>query len=153
MMEALKDRLLRLVEPIVEENGVELVDLEVKGSARVILIRVFVDVAGGIRIDDCVRLSRLIEDAIEIENLIPGQYRLEVSSPGLDRPLRTARDFQRNIGRLVEIRYSPSVDETRIESGDILKADETSVTILNQNQQSITIPLAQIKKALIQIKW
>jgi len=145
--------LLRLVEPIVEENGVELVDLEVKGSARVILIRVFVDVAGGIRIDDCVRLSRLIEDAIEIENLIPGQYRLEVSSPGLDRPLRTARDFQRNIGRLVEIRYSPSVDETRIESGDILKADETSVTILNQNQQSITIPLAQIKKALIQIKW
>ncbi len=145
--------MLRLVEPIVEENGVELVDLEVKGSARVILIRVFVDVAGGIRIDDCVRLSRLIEDAIEIENLIPGQYRLEVSSPGLDRPLRTARDFQRNIGRLVEIRYSPSVDETRIESGDILKADETSVTILNQNQQSITIPLAQIKKALIQIKW
>ena len=152
-MEALKDRLLKLVEPIVEENDVELVDLEVKGSSRIILIRVFVDVAGGININECVRLSRLIEDAIEMENLIPGQYRLEVSSPGLDRPLRTPRDFQRNIGRLVEIRYTPSEEETRTECGDIVGADDTSVTILKQDQERLPIPLAQIQKALIQIKW
>lgn len=145
--------MLELVEPLIDENGVELIDLEIKGTARTPLIRVFVDVPGGIKIGECVRLSRLIEEAIDIENLIPGNYRLEVSSPGIDRPLKTPRDFERNIGRLVEIRYALSEDESRVERGDIVAVQEGAVVILTEKKQSRTIPIDRIQKALLQIKW
>ncbi len=151
-MDALIEKLRELIEPILEANAVDLVDLEVRGSKRNLLLRIFVDVPGGISINECVRLSREFEDAIEMENLIPGAYRLEVSSPGIDRPLKTVRDFQRNIGRLVEIQV---YEEDRLQKfrGDILQAEDASIKIQQENGDVIDIPIDRIHKALIQIKW
>ncbi len=151
-MDALIEKLRELIEPILEANAVDLVDLEVRGSKRNLLLRIFVDVPGGISINECVRLSREFEDAIEMENLIPGAYRLEVSSPGIDRPLKTVRDFQRNIGRLVEIQVYEE-DQLQKFRGDILQAEDASIKIQQENGDVIDIPIDRIHKALIQIKW
>lgn len=151
-MDALIEKLRELIEPILEANAVDLVDLEVRGSKRNLLLRIFVDVPGGISINECVRLSREFEDAIEMENLIPGAYRLEVSSPGIDRPLKTVRDFQRNIGRLVEIQVYEE-DQLQKFRGDILQAEDASIKIQQENGDVIEIPIDRIHKALIQIKW
>ncbi len=151
-MDALIEKLRELIEPILEANAVDLVDLEVRGSKRNLLLRIFVDVPGGISINECVRLSREFEDAIEMENLISGAYRLEVSSPGIDRPLKTVRDFQRNIGRLVEIQVYEE-DQLQKFRGDILQAEDASIKIQQENGDVIEIPIDRIHKALIQIKW
>ncbi len=151
-MDALITKLRQIIEPILEENAVDLVDLEVRGSKRNLLLRVFVDVPGGISINECVRLSREFEDAIEMENLIPGPYRLEVSSPGIDRPLKTERDFQRNIGRLVEIQIQKE-DQLQKVLGDILSAENDHVKIQQENGAIVEFPIYAIHKAVIQIKW
>ncbi|MDQ7052708.1 MAG: ribosome maturation factor RimP [candidate division KSB1 bacterium] len=151
-MDALLTKLRQIIEPILEENAVDLVDLEVRGSKRNLLLRVFVDVPGGISINECVRLSREFEDAIEMENLIPGPYRLEVSSPGIDRPLKTERDFQRNIGRLVEIQILKE-DKLQKVRGDILSAEKDHVKIQQEDGDIVEFPISAIHKALIQIKW
>lgn len=149
----MQEKLLDIIRPILEAEGVELVDLELRGSVGNPLIRIFVDEPGGISIDRCVALSREIDDALEIEPLFAGAYRLEVSSPGIDRPLRTERDFQRNIGRLVEIRYEneEGIEETL--TGKIVAASDEQVQVLPPKSGEKRIALDSIKQALIQINW
>lgn len=89
----------RLIEPLVAEAGVELVDLEMGGGR----LKVFLDKEGGIKIDDCARMNRAIGDLLAARDAASGRYMLEVSSPGLDRPLKTARDFARCIGEKVRV--------------------------------------------------
>lgn len=108
----LQEAIQNFISPIVSQMGYDLVDVESAGSDRNRVVRIFVDKQGGIQLDDCARISRTISDEIDILDLIPGRYRLEVSSPGIDRPLRTARDFQRNLGREVTLHFrTPERDE------------------------------------------
>lgn len=106
-------RLSVLVEPLVTREGAELVDLEVAGSRRRPVVRVFVDRPGGVGVDDCARLSRLLETELETAAAVPETYVLEVSSPGIDRPLRDRRHFERYIGHEVEVRLFAPRDERR----------------------------------------
>ena len=93
------ERLRRLIESLVAEAGVELVDLELSGGR----LRVFLDKEGGIKLDDCARMNRAIGDLLAARDAASGRYVLEVSSPGLDRPLKTARDFARCVGQKVRV--------------------------------------------------
>jgi ribosome maturation factor RimP len=93
-----------LIEKVVAEQGAELVDLASAGSGRCPVLRVYVDVPGGTTTEACAALSRAIEPRLEASGLVGERYVLEVSSPGLDRPLRTRRDFARLVGRPVEVR-------------------------------------------------
>ena len=142
-----------LVEPILEQEAVELVDLEIKGSRRNPVIKIFVDVPGGISIDTCTHLARRIRRELDSQEVALENYRLEVSSPGIDRPLRTMRDFQRNIGRLVEVIYENDEGETQSIQGDILDADAEFVDLQIAGRGRKQIALDRINKALIQIKW
>lgn len=92
-----------LVEPILEERNLELVELQVTGSQRRKLIRFYVDGPNGVTIDECVSLSREIGDVFDIHDPIDGGYTLEVSSPGLTRQLKTDRDFERVIGKDLQL--------------------------------------------------
>lgn len=108
-------RLSALIEPLVAREGAELVDLEVAGSRRRPVVRAFVDRPGGIGVDDCARLSRLLETELETVGAVPETYVLEVSSPGMDRPLRERRHYERAIGREIEVRlYAPRDGERRL---------------------------------------
>jgi ribosome maturation factor RimP len=96
--------IFELIARVIAEQGAELVDVTSAGSGRRPILRVFVDVPGGTTADACADLSRAIEARLETSGLVGERYVLEVSSPGLDRPLRTRRDFVRLVGRSVEVR-------------------------------------------------
>lgn len=98
------DRLKALMEPILEAEDAELVDLELAGSRGRPVIRAYVDTEEGVTLDECARLSRLLERELEDVGAVPERYVLEVSSPGLERPLTKRRHFERFAGREVEIR-------------------------------------------------
>ncbi len=100
----LKERIERSVKEVIEREGFELVELAVGDRGHKTLVRVFADrPSGGISVDECARLSRKLSDWFDLENVFERAYILEVSSPGLDRPLVSRRDFERKVGRAVRI--------------------------------------------------
>ncbi|MGH7570396.1 MAG: ribosome maturation factor RimP [Gemmatimonadota bacterium] len=99
-------RLSSLIQPLVAREGAELVDLQIAGSRRRPVVRVFVDRPEGVGVDDCARLSRLLETELETAGAVPEIYVLEVSSPGIDRPLRERSHYERYLGRDIEVRLS-----------------------------------------------
>ena len=115
--------------PILERTGTELVDLEYvkEGSDRI--LRVTLDKEGGLRIDDCETVSRALSDALDEKDFIDDAYMLEVSSPGLLRPLKKPKDFERNQGKEVEIRLYKPLENSKEWVGTLTAYDGESVTI------------------------
>ena len=118
-----------LITPIVEANGFELVDVEYVKEAGNWYLRSYIDKPGGITVDDCEVISRLLSDWLDKEDFIEDSYIMEVSSPGLGRPLKKDKDFERSLGEEVELRlYKPR--NRQKEFTGILKAyDKDTVTL------------------------
>ena len=118
-----------LIQPMIDEHHFELVDVEwVKEGANWYL-RVFIDKEGGITVDDCELISRAFEEILDREDYISENYIFEVSSPGLDRPLKKEKDFARSIGKLVEIRTYRPIEKQKEFCGELTAYDNNSVTI------------------------
>ena len=152
------DRLSALIEPLVALDGAELVDVEVAGSRKKPVVRVYVDRPGGIGVDDCARISRLLEVGLETAAAVPETYVLEVSSPGLDRPLRERRHFERYVGRDVEIRlFAPQGGRRRIVGvlERVADADEDSfaITVVDPEGARWTFAERDIAKARLHWSW
>ncbi|MDZ7264157.1 MAG: ribosome maturation factor RimP [candidate division KSB1 bacterium] len=147
-----KEKISALIAPIIAAHQVDLVDIELKGKPGQLVLRVYVDIVGGIGLDQCAAISRELSDVLDIADLIPGKYRLEVSSPGLDRPLKNARDFERNIGRQVRIKYRGQGDTVTSISGTIKAVTENQL-LLEVNEQPQPIALSTIVLAKIQTVW
>jgi len=141
-----------LISPILEQQRVDLVDLELKGKPGSRVLRIFVDTDGGISLDHCVALSRQISDLLDTRDLISGHYRLEVSSPGLDRPLRTPKDFKRNLGRQVKIKFATATGEPETVTGRIARVTENTVTV-GDNDRSTEIDITTISVAKVLPVW
>lgn len=122
-----------LVRPIIEENHFELVDVEYVKEGANWYLRIYADKEGGINIDDCVLISRALEVRLDEEDFIKDAYILEVSSPGLGRPLKKDRDFERNLGKAVEVKLYRAL-EGRKEYEGILKAyDRDTVLVASED--------------------
>lgn len=150
----------KLVAEVIAGSETELVDLEVKGGKNNPVIRVFLDEPGGISIDRCVALSRDLTDLIDMQDFLLRNYRLEVSSPGIDRPLKSRRDFERNIGREVDITYTASPDDQQHKQaiGEIVAVqagpeEQEQVVLKTKKTGELKIDISSIIKALIRIKW
>ncbi len=118
-----------LLLPIMEENGFELVDVEYVKEGGNWYLRAYIDKPGGISVNDCELVSRKLSDLLDEKDYVEDAYILEVSSPGLGRPLKKEKDFKRSLGELVEVRTYRMV-EKRKEFTGILKAyDDNTVTI------------------------
>ncbi len=144
--------LRELIEPIIENHSAELVDIELKGRIGNQILRIFVDTENGITLRLCERISRDISDILDQKDFFPGKYRLEVSSPGLDRPLKTWKDFRRNISRKVRIDFLDSNgDERRLEG--IIEEVEEEMVFVSVKDDKVAIPLEQIKLAKILPIW
>ncbi len=118
-----------LLEPVVAEAGFELVDVEYVKEAGTWYLRAYIDKPGGITVDDCEMVSRRFSDILDEKDYIEDSYIFEVSSPGLGRPLKKEKDFQRSLGENVEIRTYRSIGGQK-EFGGVLKAfDKDTVTI------------------------
>lgn len=152
------ERVTVVLRPILDALSLELVDIEFKRSGREAVLRLFIDKDGGVTIDDCAEVSRELSAVLDVEEFIPCQYNLEVSSPGLDRPLKTTADYERFAGRLVKIRtYEPYPDDEgnrRKTFVGILEGLADSVVRMKLNEgQTASIPLERVAKANLEFEF
>ena len=140
-----KDRLLVLLEPSVQALGYELVDLDVQTGWRGVL-RIYIDKEAGIELADCELVSRQLSDFLDVEDPLPGHYVLEVSSPGVERRLRTLEHFDRFCGLEVAVQLKVPQDGLQKLRGRIVRIQEESIVIEAQ-EQSWTIELTEIALA------
>ena len=141
-----------LVTPITEENRLELVDVEYKKEGKNWFLRIFIDKEGGVTVDDCTRVSREIEDLIDVEEAVPSSYVLEVSSPGLNRPLKKEKDFLRFKGKRAHVTTYTPIHEQKNFKGTIRDFQE-DILFLDIDSQSVEIPKNQIAKAKLEIEF
>ncbi len=125
----------QLVQPIIDENHFELVDVEYVKEGANWYLRVYADKEGGINIDDCVLLSRALEAKLDEEDFIEDAYVLEVSSPGLSRPLKKDKDFKRSLGKEVEIKLYQPVEKQKEWEGTLVSYNEDSITIALEEKE------------------
>ena len=133
-----------LVLPLVEANNFELVDVEYVKEAGTWYLRVYIDKEGGININDCERVSRAFSEILDKEDPIEDAYILEVSSPGLGRPLKKDKDFQRHLGDEVEVRTYKPINKQKEFVGLLDAWDKETVTLQMENGEMMTIARADI---------
>jgi ribosome maturation factor RimP len=137
-----------LVEPVVTGAGVDLVDLEIKGPPNRRVVRVVADVDGGLDIDRIATVSQQVSAALDDADAIPGAYTLEVSSPGVDRPLTTGHDFARQLGRHVRI--------VRVGADDLvgtLRGATDDVVTVEIDGDEQTIAIADVDHGRVELPW
>ena len=142
----LEERVRSLVEPVLVRHSGELVEVAVR-VGRTQLVRVVVDRAGGIDLDTCARISEELSRMLDADDPIAGSYTLEVTSPGLGRPLRTAEQFRRVIGRRVRIVLANGQHE-----GTLEEVGESTIRVATQHG-TVEVPLAEIANAKELLPW
>ncbi|HXG27281.1 MAG TPA: ribosome maturation factor RimP [Nevskiales bacterium] len=143
---ALQERVQALLEPLVEGLGYELVCLELHGSGAHALLRLYIDAPQGIGLDDCERVSREVSAALDVADPISGSYRLEVSSPGLDRPLAKPEHFRRFAGRQAKLQLRAPLNGRRRFAGRLLGLEQDEV-VIEVDGSPWRLPLQQVEKA------
>ena len=137
--------------PIVDENNFELVDIEYVKEAGNWFLRVYIDKQGGITIDDCELVSRALSEQLDKDDFIEDSYILEVSSPGLGRPLKKEKDFERSIGKEVEVRLFQAINKQKEYIGILTSYDKDTVTVELEEENPLTIQRKNI--ALIRLAF
>lgn len=128
-----------LVMPIIEANGLELVDVEYVKEGSDYYLRIYADKEGGINIGDCEIVNRALSDLLDEDDYIKDAYILEVSSPGLTRPLKKENDFKRSIGKIVEIKTFSKINNCKEFEGELTAYDDETVTIVTEAEEELVI--------------
>ncbi len=141
-----------LVQPLLKKAGIELVELKIVGLNAEIRLELIVDKpAGGINIEECARLNRGIVEAVEADGFLGEDFSVEVSSPGLDRPLVTDKDFKRNLNQSVRFLLNEAIEGKKELTGQVLGVNKDSVHVLSNKKKEVTILFSQIIKAMLVI--
>jgi ribosome maturation factor RimP len=140
--------LWELFEPVVKGMGFDLIEIEHFPNPKHGVLRLYIDKEGGVNVDDCSTVSRQISALIDVEDPVSGQYNLEISSPGVDRPLRRLVDFQRFAGSLVKLKTVMPLEGQRNFKGRLLEASEETV-VIETDDEEISLPMTAIDKARI----
>ncbi|MGH8149821.1 MAG: ribosome maturation factor RimP [Steroidobacteraceae bacterium] len=146
MSATLRERLIALIEPLVGRLGYELVELEQTSGRGSAVVRLFIDGPEGVGLTDCERVSREVSALLDVEDPIPTAYALEISSPGLDRVLRTQAHFARFVGARVLVELAAPREGRRRYTGTLLSADEVGIA-LEVDGQRVPVSFAEIGKA------
>lgn len=147
-----REAIRQLAQPLLAEQGAELVELALHRYGNQTTVRLLVDKVGGVTIQDCARLNQLLSQAMDERDLIPERYTLEVSSPGLDRPLVSKRDFERAIGEDLDLQVMQETGRITQVTGRCLAVQPEHV-VLTTPSGNVVVPLRQIQKALKAVKW
>ena len=142
----LRDTLVTLLRPVVENLGYELWELEYSPGRGSGFLRLYIDAAAGIAIDDCERVSRAVSALLDVEDPVPDQYTLEVSSPGLERPLRTPEHFARYAGERVFVELAQPVEGRRRFEGLLAAAGAETIEVEVDGRRYV-LPIGGIRKA------
>jgi ribosome maturation factor RimP len=147
-------RIAEIAERVGAPENLEIVDVEFKGGGKQRLVRIFIDKPGGVSHEDCQFVSRNVGTILDMEDVVPGDsYRLEVSSPGIERPLRTARDFERVAGQLVVIALREAIAEKRRWEGTLAGIQNDVITLEPASGEPVRIALDLVERANLKIKW
>jgi len=151
-------RVTELVEPLAASLGLELAEVEYRQEGRQMVLRLYIDKDGGVALDDCSAVSRELTEILDVEDFIQGHYSLEVSSPGLNRPLKKPSDFERYTGRLVKIRtFEPLADDAgnmrKTFLGELLGLSDSIVRLKLNEGQTASIPLGKVAKANLEFEF
>ena len=142
----LRDTLTALLRPVVEELGCVLWEVECAAGRGNGFVRLYIDAEAGVTLDDCERVSRAVSEVLDREDPVAGQYTLEVSSPGLERPLRTAEHFARFVGETVFVELAQPLDGRRRYSGPLVAAGAETIEV-DVDGRRYALPVAGIRKA------
>ncbi|WP_446811888.1 ribosome maturation factor RimP [Methylomonas sp. 2BW1-5-20] len=145
-MKQAPEHLVDLIEPIVEGLGYECVGIEYNPHPTHGMLRIYIDSENGILLDDCTKVSHQLSGALDVEDPIQGEYQLEVSSPGADRPFFKLSQFQRFLGSTVLVSLFKPIDKRRKITGQI-KAVEGETVLLQDGEQLLSVPFQAMSKA------
>ena len=151
-IEELKDKIKGIIEPVINAVGIELYDIEFNKMRSKGLLRVFIEKQGGVTIDDCELISREIEAVLDVEDPIPFSYIIEVSSPGLDRPLKELKDFKRYSGKTARVITHEPIDKQTFFIGKIIDVGDDEISFLLPKDRKVIIPYKNISKARLEVE-
>lgn len=143
------EKVKEIVKKAIADNGAEFVHLELSGSKRNPIVRVFADKDGGISIEDCANISRAIEATTDLDDAVPGSYILEVSSPGLDRELYSVADFAKFAGKQAKVKLSSG--EPKSLNGRIVAVEDNEIVFDDRTVGEIRFGYDTVAKANLKI--
>lgn len=146
------DNVTLYLEPILEANSYELVDLEFVKEGPTYYLRIYIDKDGGITIEDCEKTSKTVEPILDEKDPIKEPYILEVSSPGLDRVLKKDKDFKRFAGSVIDVKLYKAIDKQKQIQGTLIEKNEMHLVVEDENGISVTIEnqnIAQVRLAIL----
>ncbi len=146
------DRVHAIADPILFNEGIELVDIEYRRETKGWVLRLYMDKEGGVTLDDCTRVSQEVGRSLDVEDFIQTPYNLEVSSPGLTRPLKTEKDFMKYRDHLIQVKtFDPVVNRRRFK-GRLLGISGNQIEI-QSDEGVFQIPFSNVAKANLEIDW
>jgi ribosome maturation factor RimP len=151
-IEEIKNKITEIITPVINAMGIELYDVEFSKMKSKGLLRVFIEKQDGVTIDDCERVSREIEAVLDVEDPIPFAYIIEVSSPGLDRPLKELNDFKRYSGKMVRVITHEPIDKQTFFIGKIIDVGDDEISFLLPKDRKVIIPYKNISKARLEVE-
>lgn len=150
--EGIEERIGALVAPVAVSLGLELVDVEFTSEHGRRVLRIYIDKPGGVTVDDCERVSKELGTILDVDDPIPQSYNLEVSSPGLDRPLKTEKDFTRFTGKRARIKTREPIDGRRNFKAVIESAGGGEIKVTDFDGKVFMIAISNIDKAKLEIE-
>jgi ribosome maturation factor RimP len=153
-MDATVERVWRLAAPLAAQEGMEIVDIEFRheGGRSGRVLRLYLDKEGGLKMDDISQVSRALSDVLDAADAVEGAYTLEVSSPGINRPLRRPEHFARFVGKRIRVRTRDMIQGRRSFLGILDEVVEDRIT-LSQDGTEFQIPFSQIEKSNYEHDW
>jgi ribosome maturation factor RimP len=155
MSSVLPDQVENQIQRIVESEGLELVHIDYRRAGRQFILRVDIDKEGGVNIDDCQLISQQVSTWLDVEDPIPAEYELQVSSPGLDRKFYRDSDYTKFIGRLVRVKTGRAIRGLHVIVGRLKEFDGTTVVVTDpvmKKDADYAIPLADIKETRLEVE-
>jgi ribosome maturation factor RimP len=152
--EAVLERIRGVAERVTSARGFELTDVEMKRDRGGHLVRIYVDREGGIGLEELQSVSEEVSTILDVEDAVPTSYTLEVSSPGLDRPLRSEADYRRFVGKLVKLSTYEPVEGRRHWTGRLLSLEEGVVSLSLEKEKVVArVPLAKVAHARLEVEF
>ena len=154
-MGTLPDRVQQEIEKVVASEGLELVHVEYKKQGRGYLLRIDIDKEGGVTIDDCSLVSQQVSTFLDVEDVIPAEYELQVSSPGLDRKFYKESDYGKFIGRLVRVKTSRAIRGLHVIVGKLKEFDGRKIVVTDPKMKKdadYEVPIADIKETRLEVE-
>ncbi len=151
-MSEVVDRLTGVITPLMAQENVELVDLTYQKGPNGWTVALFIDKPGGVSLDDCTLWSGRVGQILEETDMIPHAYSLEVSSPGLDRPLKKLADYQRFLGERVSVKLYSALNGQKNFHGILKQATEGSIVVMTDEEKEVELPIQQVAKSKLDPK-